>query len=700
MNHLSRIAILYIAFSGLVLGQTESGIIENKESEIMTYVPRFFAQYQPLTALDMVRQVPGFQLDDGEDLRGFGSAAGNILINGNTPSAKQDIVSEILARIPADSVERIDLIRGQIEDINMQGHSVVANVILKSENQSSTRWETFATYTSPSPLGVGGNISMVRQWGNINYNFGIDIERDTNGINGTVERYDANGNFIQLRSDDRQQTGIGINGIFLNASTVINETQYNLNTNFGFREGDGREVSRRFPFTGTGRPFEVIFENSDRSPEFEIGMDAERSLYESLLGKAIFVFSHSELDENETQETLDNSGLRTNLKEVDLQTDTTEVIARLEFDWSGWNNHDMSVDLEGAYNYLKNGLRLTEDKGAGPVEIFVPNGNSEVKEYRGDFIIKDTWTLDNLVWDMGLGAEVSTIYQTGDTEQERSFFFIKPTSLLTWSPNQTQQTRIRLEREVSQLDFNDFVSTTAFVDDDLALGNPDLKPQTTWLAELSYEHWFGELGVITVTAFHHWLEDVLDLLPISDEFEVPGNIGNGRTWGMIFTTTIPLNKINLSGARLDIQTRLQDSKVTDPVTGNTRKISAFSAFPGPPTIRFFSDNDYVVDIAFRQDLEAARWAWGVDTAFQADRQVYKVNELENFEEGVEFNAFVETTRWFGVKIRLEGRNLTNYLEVRDRLSYTGRREISPIQRREFRLRKPNRIFTLTMSGSF
>lgn len=141
-------------------------------------------------------------------------------------------------------------------------------------------------------------------------------------------------------------------------------------------------------------------------------------------------------------------------------------------------------------------------------------------------------------------------------------------------------------------------------------------------------------------------------------------------------------------------------KVTDPVTGNTRKISAFSAFPGPPTIRFFSDNDYVVDIAFRQDLEAARWAWGVDTAFQADRQVYKVNELENFEEGVEFNAFVETTRWFGVKIRLEGRNLTNYLEVRDRLSYTGRREISPIQRREFRLRKPNRIFTLTMSGSF
>jgi hypothetical protein len=691
---------MYIVLSGLAHGQTEAGSFENKDTEIVTYEPRFFNQYQPLTALDMVRQVPGFQLDDGEDLRGFGSAAGNILINGNTPSAKQDIASEILARIPAGNVARIELIRGQVEDINMQGHSVVANVILRSENQSSTRWETFATYTSPSPLGVGGNISMARQWGNINYNFGIDIERDTNGINGTVERYDANDNLIQLRSDDRQQTGIGINGIFLNASTLINETQYNLNTNFGFRQGDGREVSRRFPFTGNNRPFEIIFENSDKSPEFEIGLDAERALNDSLQGKAIFVFNHSELDETETQETLGNNGLRTNFKQVDLSTNTTEVISRLEFDWSGWSNHDVSIDLEGAYNRLKNGLVLTEDDGSGAAEVFVPNGNSTVEEVRGDFIIKDTWNLGKLVWDYGIGAEISTISQTGDTDQERSFFFIKPTSLLTWSPNQAQQTRLRLEREVSQLDFSDFVSATVFVDDDLALGNPDLKPQTTWIAELSYEHRFGELGVITVTAFHHWLEDVLDLLPISDEFEAPGNIGNGRTWGIIFATTIPLNKINLSGARLDIQTRLQDSTVTDPVMGDARQISAFSAFPGPPTIRFYSDNDYVVDIAFRQDLEEARWAWGFDTAFQADRAVYKVNELENFEEGVELNAFVETTRWFGIKIRLQGRNLTNYLEVRDRLSYTGRREISPIQRREFRLRKPDRIFTLTFSGSF
>ena len=80
--------------------------------------------------------------------------------------------------------------------------------------------------------------------------------------------------------------------------------------------------------------------------------------------------------------------------------------------------------------------------------------------------------------------------------------------------------------------------------------------------------------------------------------------------------------------------------------------------------------------------------------------MFKVNELENFEEGVELNAFIETTRWRGIKIRLEGRNLTNYLEVRDRLAFTGRRDLTPVDERNLRLRKPNRIFTISFSGNF
>ncbi|MGY8814484.1 MAG: TonB-dependent receptor domain-containing protein [Gammaproteobacteria bacterium] len=708
MNFLKLFATICMLCPPLLSGATPEDSIDQNSSpseidikaEIVTYSAIFFAQYQPLTALDMVKQVPGFQLDDGEELRGFGSAAGNILIDNNRPSAKQDLVSAILARIPAANVERIDLIRGQVQDINMQGHSIVVNVIMTKDNVATNRWESFVTYTSPAPLGLGGNISMSNQWNNIDYNFGIDIERDTNGIKGTVERFDNENNLTQLRVDKRKQTGIGISGIFLNASTLLGETLYNLNTKIGFREGDGRELSHRIPQTMGDSPFDIIFENSDREPEIEIGFDGERLLNENLQGKGILVFTHSQADATDTQKTFDNNDEQISFKKVIEETDITEVIGRVELDWSGMVNHAITIDIEAAYNILNNGLELTEDTGMGPEEIFVPNGNSRVEEVRGEFLFKDTWTIGNLTWDYGLGAEVSTITQTGDTDQKRSFFFIKPQSLLSWSPNQQQQTRLRIEREVSQLNFNDFVSTTSFVDDDLALGNPDLKPETTWITEFSHERRFGKLGVVTLTVFHHWIVDVLDLLPVSDEFEVPGNIGNGRRWGLEMKTTLPLTWLNIKGARLDVQTRWQDSKVTDPVTGSDRQLSAFSAFPGPPTIRFYSENDYVVDIAFRQDFEDAKWAWGFDTAVQADRAVFKVNELENFEEGIELNAFFETTRYPGMKIRLEGRNLTNYLEVRDRFSYSTRRDLSPISGRERRLRKPNRIFTITFSGNF
>ena len=67
---------------------------------------------------------------------------------------------------------------------------------------------------------------------------------------------------------------------------------------------------------------------------------------------------------------------------------------------------------------------------------------------------------------------------------------------------------------------------------------------------------------------------------------------------------------------------------------------------------------------------------------------------------MELNAFVETTAWLDMKIRREGNNLLDYLELRDRLIFDGRRDLSPLQQRELRLRKPSRVYTLTFSGSF
>src|SRR5215472_14338903 len=98
---------------------------------VIAYPASFFANMSLNTAYDMVLRVPGFVFDDGSSLRGFASAVGNVPIDGAHPASKTDDLISILTRIPAGTVERIDLIRGGAPGIDMQGKTVVVNVIRK-----------------------------------------------------------------------------------------------------------------------------------------------------------------------------------------------------------------------------------------------------------------------------------------------------------------------------------------------------------------------------------------------------------------------------------------------------------------------------------------------------------------------------------------------------------------------------------------
>lgn len=98
---------------------------------MISYVPSDFADARPNTALDMIGRLPGFSFDGGDSVRGFAGAAGNVLIDGQRPTIKTDSLGDTLNRITIDQVERIDVIRGSVPGIDMQGQTVVANVIRK-----------------------------------------------------------------------------------------------------------------------------------------------------------------------------------------------------------------------------------------------------------------------------------------------------------------------------------------------------------------------------------------------------------------------------------------------------------------------------------------------------------------------------------------------------------------------------------------
>ena len=68
------IVVLATCFHGLVVAQQPArDATADIENQVRTYASDFFSRYQPRTALDMVRQLPGFLLDDGDNTRGFGA---------------------------------------------------------------------------------------------------------------------------------------------------------------------------------------------------------------------------------------------------------------------------------------------------------------------------------------------------------------------------------------------------------------------------------------------------------------------------------------------------------------------------------------------------------------------------------------------------------------------------------------------------
>ena len=97
-----------------------------------------------------------------------------------------------------------------------------------------------------------------------------------------------------------------------------------------------------------------------------------------------------------------------------------------------------------------------------------------------------------------------------------------------WSPDDDDQIRLHVEREVGQLDFGSFVASSHLGTGagSVQAGNPDLVPQQDWLLEGTYErHFKGVVGVLTYR--HYFIQNAIDRIPIysaSGVFDAPDEL--------------------------------------------------------------------------------------------------------------------------------------------------------------------------------
>jgi len=152
----------------------------------------------------MVARLPGFEIrGGGGDERGFGQASLNILINSRRPSSKSSGANQILGRIPASNVERIEIVDGA--SLNIPGLSgQVANIIAKTGELSGS-WEYAIRWEEGSQPQLGdGEINVSGKRGNLEAVASLDFGQFIFTEDGDETFFDGDDNVIQ---DRQEKTG-------------------------------------------------------------------------------------------------------------------------------------------------------------------------------------------------------------------------------------------------------------------------------------------------------------------------------------------------------------------------------------------------------------------------------------------------------------------------------------------------------------
>jgi hypothetical protein len=680
------------------------------EPAAQVFESAFFTGYNPVTAGDMVARVPGFEIIDGDDRRGFGATAGNVLINGERPSSKASI-SDQLKRVPAGSVLRLELISGSSGSADARGQSRIVNVILRPSEAggSPTTWVLGVRHLEYSNrlgytaqlsrslrLAEGLDLSLDLQLPNIRGRTqGEEVVRGPTGAITEYRQQFNQPNFIGMQLAGSLKWRAGENDR-VNVNAFLNTSDNSTGIGSVVFLPDGAVKSQTF-----GRAEYPTFARG------EIGADWERVLSDRLTAKLLVLATFNETEQLQTLRTFAPASLF-NTQVLSTAASGGERVARAVGTFRMNEAHTLEFGGEGAFNFRETRLSLTNQKpGQSVVPVAFSVADTRIEELRAEAFLTDVWTIsDALSLEAGFTFEASRITQSGDAAKEREFTYPKPQFAATYRPGPGSEVRASLRRDVAQLDFSEFASSFNAIDVTTIVGNPNLEPEKAWKAKVEWDQRSGQLGAFTVGLFHDAVEDVRDLVVIGAN-DAYGNLGDGTRTGVEFRGQMPLDRFGLPRAEIRFNGAFQTTRVRDPLTGEMRSFSSGDnvssgtrsggAAGGPPPLNI-GNRDWGYVASFRQEYPELKSAFSMSIARNARREESRRVETITQDRAIErIDLNWDTTAIPGLTLRFGLGNILSPPEERVRTFYTGDRRSDVIARTETRPYRGGPDGTMTYS---
>jgi outer membrane receptor for ferrienterochelin and colicins len=696
----------------------------------LVYDQRFFEQFEPLSVGDQLSRVPGvaFTSDIGErdapQMRGLGEGFTQVLVNGRPiPGAGNDR-SVFVDRIPAEIIDRIEIVRSPSADIDSQGIGGTINIILKdgmslppgiiarvggiydldneelnglgalsysgrTEDRSVAWSATFDYQTRYNVKVLDQQLFDDTSPGFADSDDGSDLF-DPDGFSFPGPSTLAVEHEDQI--DTRDSTDMSFNGDLTFALAPDHELRVDafvLNTERDETESGilyAREDGTATANDDVSDEVWEIDEIASQAQHIEQQSFGVSALYEGRFGPN-WSFESQARYANFTEENV----------ETGFEDDPPEPVEQIVID-----SDDTELSLDGALTFnsdaFAQGMGMTSfefEVGAAVKQKTRDYSQQEFEDDNGDLDFDDpddnitpnsglfeyeenrfdVWAMAEVGVTEALTVQLGVRAENTDTEAnvvdgpagESSQDQLNPSLHVQYTPWENGQFRVSYARTVRRPTLDQvvpFTNSDSPEDEDETIGNANLDQETAWGYDIGYEHRLGRRGVIGFNYFHR---DVSDLIALINTGEPAGDPGS---FVYTFENT---GDGEVSGWEVDVSTPLTFLGLDE--TGFFANYTSLDSERTEPltglTARFNAQPEYVYNWGITQNIPSWNTSFGFSYRKQGMSESMFLGEEERQWYDGNLEVFVEQRLTESMVLRVVGNNLLDADSIQAERNYGG-----------------------------
>ncbi|MDT9597670.1 TonB-dependent receptor plug domain-containing protein [Sphingosinicella rhizophila] len=638
---------------------------------VLSYDLEYFQRFEPVSVGEMLKRVPGvtFTSDvleyDGVQMRGLPPGFTQVLINGRRAPGGEADRSFFVDRIPAELVERIEIVRAPRADQPSEGMAGTLNIVTKESASFEGGFAKAGALINqdggvrPSgAIAYATTIGETSIWGALNYQgrrnpkkkvsdrFGDAVGRD-------ADETDPEFDNRELQADTRDGTDISGNA---EISTRIGAGRLRIAGLFVDTDRDEDETS--LEYEGEDLELDGVEIQRERISQQTYALTADAAIPvgggELGLAAGWSAFRDQTLTEVDEGDTLEEAEL-----------DEREFLDIKDDEYSATVSYTLKRDrfsAKAGIDFLdkqRDGSNIIDGEDPAAGAIF------EISEKRYDPYLRLTFEpSERLSVDLGVRYEVTRRDVVSNSEEGTGTFgeasyddeTLNPSFHARFAPTKADQFRLSVARTVRRPNY-DLISPyrqeESPADEDETVGNPLLKNERAWGVDVGYERRLGGKGIVGINFFYRDIKDLIELVttgedPLNGEpgnVYQPRNIGDGQTWGFEIDLSAPLTSLGMPDTGVFANYTYLDSKTRDPFTGENR--------------RFNNQPHHVYNIGFIQTVRSMDASFGASLSGRSRALESNFDETVDLRYGQDLEAFVEKRFGRHIVLRLSAQNLLN-----------------------------------------